>query len=1378
MSFSSSEQERRGSSISIDGTPSYNTNIRHGFNTISEELMSELAEGYFNYFTDKRHECQGLPQSDESGGGDWRVADRQRTVNAALVMCLNLGVDPPDIIKTQPAARIEAWVDPQQYGDSKKALEQIGKNLQSQYEILSTRTKFKQVLDPIIDDIKRFCLGLRRSARDDRILFHYNGHGVPRPTPSGEIWMFNRGYTQYIPVSVYELQSWLGSPVIYCYDCSGAGNIVRSFDDFVQKRKEVYNEELQSNGGFDTAHQAMPGSGYSAPYNPQLYDTCIQLGACQADEILPMNPALPADLFTCCITTPVDIAIRWFLIQNSHSFASPDVDPSNIKIPGKITDRRTPLGELNWIFTAITDTIAWSVLDQKLFKRLFRQDLIVATLFRNFLLACRIMRTHNCHPVSSPELPVTYNHPLWDSWDAAVNQCLLQVTTPSPNSDGLLFSDFFEQQLTAFELWLDYQRDDVENPPDQLPILLQVLLSQIHRVRALTLLCRYLDLGPPAVRIALSIGFFIYVLKLLQSPSPELQPVLVFIWARTLAVYGSDVDRSVQLDLMKEGGYMYFVKILLDSKIGEEPESSESNAKSRNLAMCCFVLSQISHGYPNAKSLLISNEDFLEVLEKCTEAKSPLLRQWSIILLSEITPPRSVSTMLWRLKDPIPEIRCAVVYAMTSYLKVGHLSESDTDMIGKATVSVALDGSPMVRHELVVFLSQFIRMNESKFIVCAFTTLEEEFAASKYGGDMRSESPAHGTVSLALWRCLLVLTNDAMPYVKKASSLIVDSIQTKLMRTNLGEEVRQMMSVLLEPSELRKINGGADINYSLNALLDNAEQHLNEQSRHHNHHHNDLSVGNSTQPGHMFTHGSSNSSPGLLSWLDGGDKPKGLTGTLLKGAVNWILGADAANSAPVGSPVKPALRNRASLASLGSLPRNNSDDHNGAMNGTVSSSNVINGTNSSNSNGSTGSGSPNLGATKKDSNPTDTPGSLSVKVETENDPDNVILVSSFRDFSVEYFREPQLKPSESEEPGSKQYYERLWRKSRNEKIMAETQGQKNLAVNGTWTNHFSSINGSGEAAKKLAFAQYEPHLISAGTCDVSVFDWQRNELLNKFHAGNELADVQYLNEDDNPLLLTASRDGIARVYKNYASPDACQIVSSWWLFADLVHHQPHNPSLHIDWLQSRGHLLVGGDARVVRVWDLAREQTVCDIPVRTSSQLTSLTSDKVAGNLVFSGFSDGSVHVYDRRIDKQQALVRRWKPVSAASHDRIGHSSRILSLQMQRGGTREVVSGSADGQICLWDVRSSEAVGGFRAHTKELRCMDLHEHAPVIATASRITGIWCTSGRRISTLKGPSSSYLSSRISPVGTLKFHPHQMILAMGDSEDASINLFKCVN
>ena len=38
---------------------------------------------------------------------------------------------------------------------------------------------------------------------------------------------------------------------------------------------------------------------------------CIQLAACGAKEMLPMNPDLPADLFTSCLTTPIKTALQW-----------------------------------------------------------------------------------------------------------------------------------------------------------------------------------------------------------------------------------------------------------------------------------------------------------------------------------------------------------------------------------------------------------------------------------------------------------------------------------------------------------------------------------------------------------------------------------------------------------------------------------------------------------------------------------------------------------------------------------------------------------------------------------------------------------------------------------------------------------------------------------------------------------------------------------------------------------------------------------------------------------------------------------------------------------------------------------------------------------
>jgi regulator-associated protein of mTOR len=54
-------------------------------------------------------------------------------VNVALVACLNIGVDPPDVVKPQPYAKLECWLDPLGM-PPQKALDTIGNALQLQYE--------------------------------------------------------------------------------------------------------------------------------------------------------------------------------------------------------------------------------------------------------------------------------------------------------------------------------------------------------------------------------------------------------------------------------------------------------------------------------------------------------------------------------------------------------------------------------------------------------------------------------------------------------------------------------------------------------------------------------------------------------------------------------------------------------------------------------------------------------------------------------------------------------------------------------------------------------------------------------------------------------------------------------------------------------------------------------------------------------------------------------------------------------------------------------------------------------------------------------------------------------------------------------------------
>lgn len=58
---------------------------------------------------------------------------------------------------------------------------------------------------------------------------------------------------------------------------------------------------------------------------PVSYKNCIQLGACAAGQSLPMSPELPADLFTACLTTPVKMAIKWFVLRTRLRVARADL---------------------------------------------------------------------------------------------------------------------------------------------------------------------------------------------------------------------------------------------------------------------------------------------------------------------------------------------------------------------------------------------------------------------------------------------------------------------------------------------------------------------------------------------------------------------------------------------------------------------------------------------------------------------------------------------------------------------------------------------------------------------------------------------------------------------------------------------------------------------------------------------------------------------------------------------------------------------------------------------------------------------------------------------------------------------------------------------
>ncbi|KAL2812425.1 raptor N-terminal caspase like domain-containing protein [Aspergillus granulosus] len=1306
--------------IAFDNEDEEDFAMRHGWQEeyTSSEYLKVLHSNFYMYFTEKRHETNGIPRDPVGSwpSQDWRMKDRLKTVSAALAICLNIGVDPPDVVKTNPTAKLECWVDPTSTtgGGHNKLMEQIGKKLQEQYETLSLRTRYKQYLDPSVDETKKFCVSLRRNAKDERVLFHYNGHGVPLPTQSGEIWVFNKNYTQYIPVSLYDLQQWLAGPSLFVFDVSHAGNIVHNFHTFVEKheKENLDQKKLDPNAIV------------------QSYGDCIILAACQKNESLPTNPDLPADLFTSCLTTPIEIALRFFVLQNPlHMPAGGD----GSGVPGRLQDRRSPLGELNWIFTAITDTIAWKTLPRALFKKLFRQDLMVAALFRNFLLSERIMRTYKCTPISSPELPETHNHPLWKSWDLAVEMVLAQLPALIDHEEGrrqyeYQHSTFFAEQLTAFEVYLSSGPTE-KSPPDQLPIVLQVLLSQAHRLRALILLSKFLDLGPWAVHLALSIGIFPYVVKLLQSAAQELKPVMVFIWARIMAV-----DHTVQNDLLKDNGIHYFISILNPSSPIPVGNASEHRA------MCAFIVSIFCKNYPQGQNVCLSSELFESCLMHLMDVENPLLRQWSCLCISMLWSdfPEAkwmgircaAPARLCELNfDPVPEVRAAMLHALTTFLGIPDLTDQVAQIeesLALAVLPMSADGSVVVRKELLVFFSTFVKRYQNKFLVAAYEELQEEKQNLyvKLGQDgsrallpdetsgpvVLNDKPqpmSKNTTFGTIWKQLLILSVDPHPDIAQDAGVIVDFMHYSLLQSPMATLTERIRKEIMDLSS--KVELQAQVREKPNPKKAAPPP--------------TPPTAPSKQEGYLS-----------LSLRR--------TASVAASLKNLAFGSAQSESQPSQSPTSPKS-NRLPATPRGRAPPEWSRPP--EVNDQLAP------------------------ATTYQQAPV--PTSRGFEPKDPSVVPNIPLMSRFLDWSTEYFREPQMKPNEPDEPGSADYNERLWRRSRNEKIISETQPLKGRAGSNPWDNSTALLT-NGSQPLKMCFHQFEDHIAVADDRDtIAIWDWQRQKRLNRFSnrnpPGSKINEVRYINEDDQALLMTGSSDGVLKVFRNYESSNEVEIVTAFRALPELIPSN-RNAGLVLDWQQGQGKALVAGDVKVIRVWNAATEVCTNDIPARSGSCITSLTSDQVAGNIFVAGFGDGAVRVFDQRLKPTASMVKVWRE----------HKQWITNVHMQRGGLRELISGSRNGEVRLWDLRMQEPINIIRSTTDTLRTLSVHEHAPVfmVGTNRHQVRTYNVDGSYLSTFEPYSSFLHHNRSSPISSTAFHPHRTLFACAALNDHHINLVNC--
>ncbi|KAG4209816.1 hypothetical protein ERO13_A02G005400v2 [Gossypium hirsutum] len=1251
--------------------------------------------------------------SDSGLVSKWRPKDRMKTGCVALVLCLNISVDPPDVIKISPCARMECWTDPFSMAPQ-KALETIGKNLRDQYERWQPKARSKVELDPTVDEVKKLCNTCRRYAKSERVLFHYNGHGVPKPTANGEIWLFNKSYTQYIPLPISDLDSWLKTPSIYVFDCSAAGMVVNAFIELL-----------------DCGTSNYPGSSRD----------CVLLAACEAHETLPQSSEFPADVFTSCLTTPIKMALRWFC---TRSLLHESLDSSLIdKIPGRQNDRKTLLGELNWIFTAVTDTIAWNVLPHDLFRRLFRQDLLVASLFRNFLLAERIMRSANCSPISYPMLPPTHQHHMWDAWDMAAEICLSQLPSlvEDPNAE-FQPSSFFTEQLIAFEVWLDHGSEH-KKPPEQLPIVLQVLLSQCHRFRALVLLGRFLDMGPWAVDLALSVGIFPYVLKLLQTTTPELRQILVFIWTKILAL-----DKSCQVDLVKDGGHVYFIRFL---------NSAEAYPEQR--AMAAFVLAVIVDGHRRGQEACIEAgliQVCLKQLHGFTQNEAqtePLLLQWLCLCLGKLWEDFTEAQTIGLqadvpgicaplLSEPQPEVRASAVYALATLLDVGF--DSFRDGIGgdeecddveknraemiiiKSLLNVVSDGSPLVRAEVAVALAHFAfgHKQHLKSIAAAYWKPQPNSLLNSLPSLANLKGTGSGNIVSSQIGPLTAMVRDGR--VSTSSPLATAGIMH-------GSPLSDDSSQLSDSGILNDGVSNGEVNHSRPKPLDNAmysqcvlamftlardpsprvaslgrlvlsiigiEQVTKSVKP----------AGNSAWPSDPANSSSTPSISGLArssSWLDinGGHMPLTF------------------RTPPVSPPRQNYLAGIRRVCSLDFRPHlMNSPD--------------------------SGLADPLLGSTSGSER-------------------SLLPQSTIYNFSCGHFSKSLLTASDDSE-------ELLAKREEQERFalehIAKCQHSSVSKLNNN--SQIASWDTKFETGTRTALLQpFSPIVIAADENErIRVWNYEEATLLNGFdnHDFPEkgISKLCLLNELDDSLLLVASSDGNIRIWKDYTLRGKQKHVTA---FSSIQGHKPGVRSLNavVDWQQQSGYLYASGEISSIMLWDLDKEQLVNSIPSSSDCSVSALASSQVHAGQFAAGFVDGSVRLYDIRTPDM--LVRTTRPHTQ-------QVARVVGIGFQPGLDQgKIVSASQAGDIQFLDIRSQRDTDlTIDAHRGSLTALAVHRHAPIIASGSakQLIKVFSLKGEQLGTIRYQ-HTFMAQKIGSVSCLTFHPYQVLLAAG-AADACVSIY----
>jgi hypothetical protein len=201
-------------------------------------------------------------------------------------------------------------------------------------------------------------------------------------------------------------------------------------------------------------------------------------------------------------------------------------------------------------------------------------------------------------------------------------------------------------------------------------------------------------------------GFFPYITKLLQGSTPDLRVSLTHIWSHVLST-----DVSTRDDLIKENALPFFVTVLADVELDVETRCRAAH-----------VISVIAANNPPGQQAALGTALPL-CLELVIDSPGPLRlwlcvcmhRLWNNFDQARASAHRDnvVDKLSAPLRDQSADVRAAAVCALRSLLGSADRSQptiTSEQHAADALLRVVLDGSPLVRRELVYTFVRFAQL--------------------------------------------------------------------------------------------------------------------------------------------------------------------------------------------------------------------------------------------------------------------------------------------------------------------------------------------------------------------------------------------------------------------------------------------------------------------------------------------------------------------------------------------------------------------------------------------------------------------------------------------------------------------------------------------